>query len=104
MRIGPLFRYYFIDDRFAPFIELEYSHDIYNLPSDRNVDYLGYSIGFGIGLNYFMTKYFALEPYINYQYSLNKYWDYNYDEIPTGSYYYHIEATSIGFRLNYFIK
>ena len=102
LSLGPLLRYYFIDNKIAPFIEAEYTHDIYNLSGDNN-NYLGYNIGIGFGLNYFITTYFALEPYLTYQYSLNKFWDYP-DMHAFEPEYYHTEIIGIGIRLNYIIN
>ncbi|MEJ2618367.1 MAG: hypothetical protein P8Z35_25655, partial [Ignavibacteriaceae bacterium] len=102
LSLGPLVRYYFLNNKIAPFIEAYYTHDIYKLHGD-NTNYLGYNIGIGFGMNYFVTSFFALEPYISYQYSLGKFWDYE-DMHAFEPKYYHAETTDIGIRLNYFIN
>lgn len=103
LALGPILRYYFIDNQIAPFIEAEYSHAIINLPGDRNTNYLGYRADMGFGINYFITTYFALESYIDYQYSLNKYWNY-IDMHAFEPEYYHTETIGVGIRLNYIIN
>ena len=101
--LGPMLRYYFIDNQIAPFIEAEYSHVIVDLPGDRITKYLGYEAGLGFGINYFFTSFFALETYADYEYSLNKYWNYRNMHAFEPE-YYHTETIAIGIRLNYFIN
>ena len=59
--IGPVMRYYFASNKFIPFIEVSYS---YSNSSTGNED--GNSYSFSGGINYFMSKSVALEPYVEY--------------------------------------
>ncbi len=97
---GPLVRYYFIDDRLAPFAEIAYTHDIFSL--SQNTKYLGYSASIGLGMNYFATKSFSIEPYIDYQYKTRLY----YVASPQFPIYGYLTDQNIlyGLRVNYFIN
>lgn len=84
--IGPLLRYYFTFEKINPFIEASYN---YSNSLQGNQDQNSYSIGCGI--NYFLTKSVALEPYINYK--LSHYIIQNQK----------INTISVGVRLNFFM-
>lgn len=59
--IGPVMRYYFASNKFIPFIEASYS---YSNTITGNNDGNNYS--FAGGINYFLSKSVALEPYVEY--------------------------------------
>ena len=60
--IGPVIRYYFASDVINPFLEASYR---YSNSINGNKDRNGYS--FAGGINYFLSKSVALEPYVEYE-------------------------------------
>ena len=84
--IGPVIRYYFSTPKFIPFLELSYK---YSNSLTGNEDMNSYS--FAGGINYFLTKSVALEPYIEYMKRNYLVADQKYSDF------------SVGLRINYFI-
>ena len=84
--IGPVIRYYFSSETFIPFLETSYR---YSNSLSGNQDMNSYSLAGGI--NYFLSKSVALEPYAAYVKT-------NYIEDDQK-----ISSISVGLRINYFI-
>ncbi len=84
--IGPVIRYYFSSEKFIPFIEAGFRYS--NSPTG-NEDMNSFS--FAGGINYFISKSVALEPYIEYSKT-------NYIVADQK-----ISRVSAGIRINYFI-
>jgi len=84
--IHPVIRYYFTGGKFTPFLEAGY---LYSNDLSGNEDENSYS--FAGGINYFLSKSVALEPYIEYQRSIYI----NGDQ--------KVDGFFIGMRINYFI-
>ncbi len=69
---GPVIKYYLLDNNISPFIKAGYLHNIYNITdyySNNRKSFPGFSAEIGIGLNYFITNNFAVEPSLNYVFS-----------------------------------
>lgn len=84
--IGPVIRYYFSGEEFIPFVEAGYR---YSNSMRGNEDMNSFS--FAVGINYFLSKSIALEPYAEYTKT-------NYIVADQK-----ISRISIGIRINYFI-
>jgi len=84
--IGPLVKYYFRTDNLIPFISASATYNKY-LDEDEH----GYNLNFSTGLDFFIAKSLALEPFISYSTS-------NYYKPDSDS-----KQFSFGLRLSYFI-
>jgi len=83
---GPHIKYYFTGGNMIPFLELSY---LYSNLIGYHAD--GNSLSFSGGINYFLTKNAALEPFIKYTRATYLQADQKNNSI------------SIGLRVNYFI-
>jgi hypothetical protein len=83
---GPVVRYYFASEKITPFLEASYRYSN-SLIGNEDMN----SISFAIGINYFLSKSVALEPYLEYKKS-------NYIIADQK-----IIGVAIGMRINYFI-
>ncbi len=86
LNLGPTIRYYFASVSFLPFIEVDYNYSK-TFGSDR----YGHVFDFSAGINYFISKSVALEPYLSY--SIGKFKN---PDMDTNSFF-------LGIRVNYFI-
>ena len=84
--IGPLIKYYFRTENFVPFVGMSATYNKY-FGEDR----YGYSLEFNTGLDFFIAKSFALEPFCSYK--IRKFF-----ETKTSQ-----STLALGLRLNYFI-
>ena len=82
----PVIRYYFAGGKFTPFLEAGYIYSNY-LTGNEDAN----SFSFASGINYFLSKSVALEPYIEYQRSIYIDGDQK------------VDGFFIGMRINYFI-
>jgi long-subunit fatty acid transport protein len=82
----PVVRYYFTGGKLIPFLEGGY---IYSNDLSGNEDKNSFS--FALGINYFLSKSVALEPYVEYQRSIYIDGDQK------------VDGFFIGIRINYFI-
>ena len=100
LEYGPIIKYYFMDEKVAPYIEARYAVDIFNLVGyDKKY---GYTASIGFGMNYFITKNFSLEPYIKYQYRIKEYLVFG--ETTPGQTYLIDKNILYGFGVDYFIN
>jgi len=75
LSIGPVIKYYFIDDKIAPFVKVAYLQSIYNEIESvyhSRESFPGFTVKGGFGLNYFFIKSFSVETSIDYSYTQNK--------------------------------
>ncbi len=86
LSFGPYTRYYFANLKILPFIEAAY-----NYSNELTSEQYGHIFNFTGGINYFVSKSVALEPFIGYSISTYK----NPDQ--------DLNTFSIGIRLNYFV-
>ena len=100
LEYGPIIKYYFMDEKFAPYIEARYAVDIFKLVG--NDKKYGYTASIGFGMNYFITKNFSLEPYIKYQYRIKEYLVFG--ETTPGQTYLIDKNILYGFGVDYFIN
>ncbi|HOJ06746.1 MAG: hypothetical protein HND40_00325 [Ignavibacteriota bacterium] len=84
--LGPDIRYYFTSFSFFPFLEI-----VYNYSKELASDQYGNIFNFTGGINYFISKSVALEPFIGY--SIGTYKNPDQD----------LNTFSFGIRVNYFI-
>ena len=72
LTLGPVIKYYFLENNISPFIKAAYLQSIYNMTESiysTRKSFPGYSVKFGMGLNYFFTNCFAIETSLDYVYS-----------------------------------
>jgi hypothetical protein len=85
-RVGPVLRYYFPTESVHPFIDGRF---LYSNEIAGNRDALSYTLAGG--LNIFISETAALEPFIQYSWSEDTFWDYK------------TSGFSLGMRVSYFI-
>ncbi len=86
LSVGPLVKYYFRTESVIPFVGASASYLKY-----LGKDEYAYSLSFSAGVNYFIAKSLALEPFV--QYDMTNYYKPESDQ----------KEFSFGLRLNYFI-
>jgi len=84
--IGPLCKYYFRAGEFVPFVGASAEYNKY-LGQDR----YGYAVELSTGVDFFLAKSLAVEPFISYKFS-------NYYKPESDQ-----NILSFGFRINYFV-
>lgn len=69
---GTVIKYYLLNNYISPFIKAGYFHNIFNITdyySNNRKSFPGFSAEIGIGINYFVTKSFAVESSLDYVFS-----------------------------------
>ena len=73
LSLGPIIRYYLLNKRLSPFAEIGYSFIINDLDyTAEDIKQKGYNVQVGLGINYFFTDNFAIEPSASYEYQSTK--------------------------------
>lgn len=102
LSLGPIIRYYLLNQELSPFAEIGYKFIINDLEySSDNIRQKGYNVRVGLGVNYFFADEFSIEPSITYEYQSTK-----RKFVIEGNYrdaYINEKNTKIEIKLNYFI-
>ncbi len=72
LTLGPVVKYYFLDNNISPFIKAAYLQSIYNMNESiyyTRKSFTGFSVKLGMGLNYFLTNSFSIETSLDYVHS-----------------------------------